>query len=322
MIEEAYVALVPSPILRTRIHKLTSIAKFTLRSAETRAQAEQICIDLVNQASDSNLYARDLITSAALHGRQVEAYQILLRQPEVVDHLRKAAFQNESNFRMTTEKLAAIRGLSIASPSDAYMAALAILRDWNSHDRKFIPYELMDLDLERAQVDLVAYVAKESSVVTNTAIARAFATFRQCDTVLPLLDDERASVRRSAAFIVGFGLYSRDVVSKLQSMLSDTDADVYKACVEAIRQLEHAKVASDLVDSYLAETNPARKWILLDAILSIGDPGTEQHGVPRWAEPLLAEVPPLVIDMIVSRFEKRQDESQTELERQDAHRRA
>ena len=101
-------------------------------------------------------------------------------------------------------------------------------------------------------------------------------------------------------------------------MLEDPEEDVAKAAHEALRMRRDAREAELLSDALETEQEPGRRWVLLDALLDLGDPGSNDHPLPDWVVRALRGRPFLERDYIREKLEKRRKSIKKEADRQAA----
>lgn len=94
------------------------------------------------------------------------------------------------------------------------------------------------------------------------------------------------------------------------------DVDATRAAGEALREIRRSREVSRLVAAFHAEINESRRWILLDAALDFGYPGTGAvKPWPDWVAQLAEGIPHFQSRYLVDKVKKRREKLVAELKR-------
>lgn len=236
--------------------------------------------------------------------------------PAIRDHIWESAFDPESQFRYVGLRATAIRVLALRSLTDAIAAAEAAIRDAQSPDRHFYPYVLVELDPARAVESLLRQAAVEPKARVMRAIGRALPS-GAVDSVQSVLASGDP-VRVAAACRVATWLRDSDqlegTISRLLDDASPRVADAALRAAEAIR-LRH--VVPRLISAVRQEGDPRHRWVLVDALAEVADPGDEGQGLPWWAEEIWSGLPIALRQHLLARIEDRQKQDKDDAARED-----
>lgn len=107
------------------------------------------------------------------------------------------------------------------------------------------------------------------------------------------------------------------VIRSLRARLDDIDLHVAGAAREALHLLQVADEADALVEAVLAEHNVSRRWILLDSLLALADPGDIHRPWPKWAREIAENLPYLMRVYSDDKLKDRRKEVAREAEKRD-----
>jgi hypothetical protein len=138
-------------------------------------------------------------------------------------------------------------------------------------------------------------VEKKTSVIWATA--RALAPLDHATPIQEWLNSTDARRRRAAC-----RLAARRAI---RSRLEDTDDKVATAAGEALKSLEDAAIAEELVEAVQSEPDSAHRWALLDALVGIADLGDEGVAWPSWARRVAPGLPLAMRDRLRKALQER-----------------
>jgi hypothetical protein len=149
------------------------------------------------------------------------------------------------------------------------------------------------------------------------AIARAVSRLDLESTIENMLNSVKADERGAACVLCAFRDIGEPVRHKIRELLLDPDQEVTRAALWSLRHIRHTQYTASLAAAFSA-TDCARewRWILLDALLVLGDLGDEKQALPAW----LQQDPPLPTDMwdyAIAEVKKRRKATVDHLKRQD-----
>ena len=233
----------------------------------------------------------------------------LVEESRLIEHLHGLAFAKEGGVWFVGSKARAILGLARFDPKAAFLAALKALSNPSSNDREYYPYILVKLDVARAIPALLSLVAEEKSTAVVWAIGRALAVLDDFNVILSWLSNAD-SLKRLAACRTCERLRPETLVLQaLQPCLDDVDLRVAGAAREAIRRLQLSLEAERLIEALLVEQDISKRWVLLDSLLAIGDPGDKQRPMPDWARRVMEALPHFMRVYLAEELNRRREET-------------
>ncbi len=290
------------------------------RREATRSEAVELITRQVTSAEPPHLYDVLEVPMAILSDAAIQ--QIVAAEP-VRAALRERALGDDGAFwgSGSAARIRVIRALATFDPSTAFLAAQKALEDRDSHERTRYPYLLVEIDAVRAARLLVVQCGREESTAVRHAISRALARVDLAAEILALLDSARASERVAGCVLCGFREADEGTRLKLRDLLQDVDPDVAEVALWALGSIRRTEDAEQLAAA-ASVLEPTREWqwVLLDALLSIGDLGDEGGPSPGWLQQL---GPVLSADMwnyAWKQIKTRRKKQRKELDRHDEQR--
>lgn len=204
------------------------------------------------------------------------------------------------------DKPAALRIIGTRQPGDAATVAIARLRDRSVPDADLYPPLIGDLVPDRAVPELLEAALDNLPLRVEYAIGRELRRLRGDDDVAAWLADQSPERRLVACRLSGFLRPTPDLRLAVRSLLGDTDQRVATAAAQSLDRLRRQEIVIELVEAFNAEVDPVHKWVLLDAVVAVADPG--QEGTPPyWIEDFQDRLTPAMELHLVASLKKRRD---------------
>ncbi len=245
--------------------------------------------------------------------------RILLNNQDGQDLVRDLAFGGEAYD--TASVVTSIRALATFDPDAAFRAASHTLRNDQSDNRDALPHLLVQIDPEAAIPVILQQVIEERSSWLAGVMARSVSDLDLEAQLVALLDSADPMQRRAAAVIAAKRIADDGLFDRLGELLNDRDPTVVDAALTALREIRAAREVERMIDAY-RDSNGLRRWPLLDAMLSIGDPGDSYAIWPRWAKQVIAIQAngALVLDYLEKSLNKRRKETRRRTDEEDRRR--
>lgn len=291
------------------------------RRDATRSEAVELITRHVTSAEPAQVDDALEVPIAYLDDAAIQ--QIVAAEPVRVA-LRERALGDDGAFwgGGSAARLRAIRALATFDPSTAFLAAQKALEDPDSHGRPRYPYLLVEIDAVRAVRVLVGQCVREESTAVRHAISRALSRVDVAADIRALLDSARASERAAGCLICGFREAGERIRLKLRDLLQDVDSDVAEVALWALQSIRRAEHAQQLaVAALVPEATREWRWVLLDALLAIGDLGDEGGPRPDWLHRLEPVLSADMWDHAWKKIKSGRKKQLDELKRQDERRR-
>ena len=241
----------------------------------------------------------------------------LVDEPRLVEHLHAIAFAEEGGFWFTGSKANAISGLARFDPKTALLAAITSLRNPTSHDREYYPYILLEIDAEAAIPMLLTHAGDERSPQVIWAIGRALAEVEPSRVIADWLVSPQASKRLAACRVCAHLRPTPQLLAAVRECLDDADVRVVGAASETLAFLQLSLEAERSVTAVLVEQDASRRWVLLDSLLAIADPGDEHRPWPDWARRVAEKLPYLMQVYVGDKLRERRKQVLEEARKRD-----
>jgi hypothetical protein len=294
------------------------------------AYDEGLAIQLLTEARTSKRAARllrerllsvsapekaDLIEKLSHVVRDQKLLLSVLDDTAIRDFLYEAAFASERDLWIGSARPAIVRALARFDATAAFEAGRKLLVSPDTEQRERYPSLLVEINPVAAITCLLEQGCEEKTKGMRWAIGRAlaavpaFATLRLRRDLVRWLADSRPVHRRVACEVIGWlpALTGR-LVAEVRGHLEDTDVRVSTAAGEALDRQENAEAAWEVLRALHREREWHRRWVLLDAVISLADPGDVHAAAPQWYEHARAMLPPAMRDYLAERVTKRRDE--------------
>jgi hypothetical protein len=101
-------------------------------------------------------------------------------------------------------------------------------------------------------------------------------------------------------------------------LTEDSDDAVVAAVSRALKFQRAAQHGDALMQALLSEQDPSRRWILIDALLAVADPGDSQQPFPRWVSEAFSHSPSLERDYVIEKLKERGKMLEEEAKKRDS----
>jgi hypothetical protein len=294
--------------------------------ADLRSQFDlSVAIDLY-QRPDSSGQALEIITSylAPLLTYQMvdvldrildlseDLVAPLLEDVRVRDFLRERSFADERHGWSIGSKATAIRGLARFDRYAAQLAAIKSLQNEKSHDRGQFPCLVIELAGEQAVEMLVEQACVEKSTLVIWSIARALDNQDYTGALSETLRSADPARRQAGCSLAEKLRLPITMISKLDALAEDPDNAVVTAACRAFSSQRAFQDSDALMKAVLDESDSIRRWILIDALLTIADPGDAHRRFPGWVSDIFGSSAYLEQEYVTKKLGERRDEIEKE----------
>ena len=257
------------------------VAMNLLQNPHTCQQAAALITNYLKSADPFNrsLCIRLLVRDV----RDDQSLRLVLQDCGVRELLYESAFASEVS-SLIVPKVSAISGLALLDRDKAFLAGKKALVDSQESDRHCYPLILMELDKHKAVELLLSQALRERSSRVLGSIGRVLAGTDVCDKCVEWLLSDDATKRLTACCLAMNLAPTAPLTKAVRERLSDDDDRVANAAWKALHCLNKAGEVDKLVAKISGEDNASRKWVLLDSVLSLGNPGDEDGPWPDWAQ--------------------------------------
>jgi hypothetical protein len=267
---------------------------------------EEVEKDLANK---SRMYKLGVLVHLSKTPRAEKILSSLLGQAELQDAVRAGVTIDENSPSWSVGlKASAIEILGRFDRQAAFEAAWAMLRNANAHDREYYPYIMVATNKQRAVPALLAQLAVEDYVRVMWAIGRSLSTMDISIFVQERLKSPDTLEKLAATRIAGWLKPSDSLQSHLKACLSEVDERVRLAASESLKRISVSCEVEVLLKAIDAEQDLKPKWVLLDCLLAIADPGDNHTNWPCWALGLLKTLASAMRLHLAKTIEKRKAE--------------
>jgi hypothetical protein len=215
-------------------------------------------------------------------------------------------------------RILAIEAAARWSAETASAAACRIIRDPQLNDREASAFLLARIDKETARSVLFLALQNEQATTVAGAMAEALASIVPEDQLFAWFGSESSEQRYAACQIAGRYRRSESLLARLLDRLSDSDASVVTASVEALHRLEISADVEAVLRLLSEEMDVAERSILLEALIELGDPGLPECPFPDWFNRAIELMPSnLRCDYLSKRVEERREKLAREARERD-----
>jgi hypothetical protein len=247
-----------------------------------RADSEQRAIELIKtyMAELSTPRLEDALDELLIWDQ--ELIVPLLGDVRIRDRLLESSFSDEGNSRVVGSKARAIRALGRFDREAANHAALRAFKNTEGHDRQLYPNLIVEFSGREAVDILVAQAAIEASTLVIWSIASALEALDYVDALSALFTSPELSRRLTGCKLAERIRLSDSMATMLRSLTEDLDNSVVAAACCALRFQRDARSAEMLKEAVQSERDLSRRWILIDALLSVSLVGEKDQPFPTW----------------------------------------
>jgi hypothetical protein len=242
------------------------------------------------------------------HVRDPQLREQLFDAQELRDRVLSRIFAQEGRSWIGGSKAAAIRAVSVIDRQKAIQATRVTLVNPDGHDRDLYPYLLVDLAGGDAVAPLLDLLGIEESRAVQASIGRALSTIDCSDALLSRLKSDGAHTVVGACRAIGFGGQGESLSHELFKLLKSGDVPIIREATAAILRLGREQLVDDVVKELKNATAASDKWILLDALLELADPGDRHRQFPKWGVEVRDDITPFMRHYATDRLQKRRDE--------------
>jgi hypothetical protein len=324
--------------LRTLTAAKSEAAEAALTASLRRCFDDDLAIYLLNQTRSTTAVApivREMLESGGQHERTYLMTKVILGVEDartleyVIDEAVAKNLLYEIAFGPTEGKIwdvgsqaAAIRRLVRFDVDAAWEAARAVIENPAGRDRERYPELFADIDPTAAVPLLLDRLRVETDKRVQWAIGRALVQIAKqpgaslTERITEWLTSADSERRRTACEAMGwlYSVYGSDNQS-LQGRLDDVDERVATAAHAALARLQGMTYALEIAHAIASESQDDRRWRLLDAVISLADPGELHHEAPELYRQVGPILPFAMRDHLVRGLKRRRDELVNEAKR-------
>jgi hypothetical protein len=248
--------------------------------------------------------------------RRPELKQQLLADRWLRETFHREAVAAEGNSWVTGSKASAIECLAEVKPAAAFESARRALATRESHDRERYPYLLFDIDPGRAIGVLLEQLVNEKPGRVRFAIGRVLAQVDLEGQLLPLFNSADAATRAAACFAAGWAKDAQRLEGPLRMALDDLAEPVIREAMAGLDRFQRRAICNELADRAIASKDLAVKWLYVDALVDLADPGEKFRTPPAVVRSACKDLSPLVCKFVNDRVKKRRKELHDKLDRE------
>jgi hypothetical protein len=117
--------------------------------------------------------------------------------------------------------------------------------------------------------------------------------------------------------LAGWIKLSMKLKDELKKCLNEVDERISLSARESLECIFISREVEALIEAINSEQDISRKWIFLDSLLTIADPGDKHTNWPCWASQLVETLPPHMQFYFAETIKKRRDELSKEMDAKD-----
>ena len=151
---------------------------------------------------------------------------------------------------------------------------------------------------------MLEQLAEEKSGHVRYAIGRVLAEVNLEDSLRPNLQSTDAATRAAACFAVGWAKDGQCLEVPLRVALNDLAEPVIDQAMAALDRLNERAICEELAARASASEELAVKWLYLDALVDVMDPGEEFRPWPAKLQSACKELSSLVCKVLNDRIKK------------------
>lgn len=173
----------------------------------------------------------------------------------------------------------------------------------------------MNIDKQRAISYLLIQLGLEESYRVIRAISTSLGNDINSIPICNLLDSSIISERLAGIHLIGWNENSFIFEEQLKEYLNESDERINLAIRDSLRRIFTLQESNKLGAAIKVEGNINCKWIYLDSLLAIADPGDKHTGWPNWALRLYEILPAHMQYYLNKQIKERMDEFLNELDK-------
>lgn len=247
-----------------------------------------------------------------------KALSILLSQTKYQNAVRTAIYidENSSSWHIGL-KASAIDIFAKIDKEAAFEAAWTTLQDRKAHDREYYPCIMININKQRAISFLLIQLGLEESHRVIRTIENSLNKVSSLISIDSLFKSSNTTEKLAAIRLAGRMNPSAELEKKLKDFLNEVDESISLAAKESLEQMNVSRETEILIKAISSEQNISHKWILLDSLLAIADPGDGHTSWPSWASELIKTLPAHMQYYFIKTMKKRREEFTKELDKKD-----
>jgi hypothetical protein len=210
----------------------------------------------------------------------------ILSVSAIEEFVRDGSFADEGNAWFVGSKASAIRCLAVIDTNAAFVAAKAAFRNPNGHDRNYYPTVLLEIDETTALSFLLDALSNETDERVQAAIGRALSSVNSEELILSGLSSDGLALRVASCRAAKWQKWTEPLEHQLSAMLSDSNDVVSREAAESLVALSVEREAELLGEAIINSDSNSDRWLFLDCLLSIADPGDDHHRWPLHGPPI------------------------------------
>ncbi|WP_157369765.1 hypothetical protein [Zavarzinella formosa] len=191
--------------------------------------------------------------------------------PDILALAEEVGYGPYEASKMPGEKAAALRILGIRDPEPVVRLALELLKDPETTDgESYVQVVSALCPSEAAKHFLTALLLNPPGRVVQ-AIGRKLGRVGATEMVRQWFHDELPAKRIAACSVVDFLPQAEEWDLEVLLLADDPNSDVSDAALVAGDSLRRARITADLLISIANERDLSHRWVLLDALINVGD---------------------------------------------------
>lgn len=274
-----------------------------LNGANPESAIEKTRTYFVKALRDSGIH--DLVSRIDHTLRYIDDVSIrnrLVDDPAIEDYLRRIAFSQRHP--EIGRRTGAIRSLANINTRAAFVAAKAAMSTEDT-ERFQYPRLLVDLDSSSALPFLLDRLQRESDLRVKNAIARSVASLDVGTWIRESLEGCDLPRIQSALSLLAYTDATNEVYACVVRMVSQSSHPLSKAAANAIANINRRRMAIELADAFEASEDFNQRWLYLECLLGVADPGESGDIWPLERPELGEQMTPLQRQYIGQKLESK-----------------
>jgi HEAT repeat protein len=174
----------------------------------------------------------------------------------------------------------------------------------------------MDIDAGRAIPFLVEHLKTEQAGQVRQAIGRVLGTADLAGILLSRFDSEDVRTRVNACFAAGWARDGAQMSDLLRRSLDDPNEEVIGTAMDAIDRHRDRTICTELLARAILGDEIVLKWMYIDAIVDVVDPGDDFQPWPAELQAACEGVSPILRKYVSERVKKRRKKLFDELKKE------
>lgn len=245
-----------------------------------------------------------------------EVLSAVAANPQVFAIAEDVAYGPYGNFCNIGEKPAALRIVGQRQPETAMRTAAQRLRDPDTKDAELYIPLLADFSGDDASQSLLDAVLADPPSRVVYALGRALRFGNRPVKVIEWLNGTCKMRKLAACRVAGFLDPSADLMAALTRCDEILDHDIANSVYAVREQLRKATIVKELEEAFVHECDITHRWVLLDSLISLADPG-DSHSSPTWLANVREQLTPAMGKHLNNALKECRKKRNDELNRQD-----